>query len=808
MSALRVPFVILLALFMLTSPALADGLIVITKRHPHPHPHPVPPRPHPRPMPRYSFAPLAVEYHHVNVTIKDQVATTEVDQVFYNPNNARLEGHYIFPIPVGAQIDKFEMDINGKMQQAELLDAHKARKIYEDIVRKMKDPALMEYAGQGMFKVRIFPIEPHSKKRVKIKYTQVLNSDTGLVEYVYPLNTEKFSSDLIKSVSVKCTLETTRPIKSIYSPSHDIEIKRKGGKHAVVGFEAKNVRPDTDFKLFFNTPTKKGDIGLNLLTYNSKDDGEKAGYFMLLASPGVDVDESKIVKKDVVVVLDTSGSMAGKKLDQAKKALNFVIANLNKGDRFEVIRFSTEAELLFGDLVDTGKGNRDKATQFVADLRPIGGTAIHDALTQASTLVNNRKGNDAKRPGLIIFLTDGRPTIGPTGENDIVKAVESKTKGKSVRVFSFGIGNDINTHLLDKITETTRAVSAYVLPEEDIELKVSNFYSKINHPVMADVKLKINGIKTSAVYPNPMPDLFKGDQLIAFGRYTGDGDAAIILEGNVNGKPTKVVFERSFPGASQPNADQHDFVPRLWATRRVGYLLDEIRLRGESTELKNEVTRLARQYGIVTPYTAYLIVEDERRRNIPAVSQTLRDLGSDGAARRELAKSYDDLARKTGAESVGNARSGLALKSAQNAQELFRADAESRQGQAAAKPAPTTAPRAPVADAADAQRARGNRYYAGAKRDLDGRTVAGKDANEATNDVRYVKGRSFYRNGKQWVDSNVQSLADKKAKLVRVQFNTEAYFELLKKHKNAHEWLSQSRNVQLALGDTIYEVYE
>jgi len=801
----------LLALFAFglqpTRPVLADGLIVITHGpHAQPQPH--------RPL-RYRFAPLAVEYHHVNVTITDQVAVTEVDQVFYNPNNARLEGQYLFPIPKGAQIDKFEMDVNGKLQQAELLDATKARKIYEDIVRKMKDPALLEYADQGMFKVRIFPIEPHSKKRVRIKYTQVLQSDTGLVEYTYPLNTEKFSSDLIKSVSVKCTVQTSRPIKSIYSPSHDVEIKRKGGKHATVGFEARDVRPDTDFKLFFNSPKKKHDIGLSLLTYNVKHDDEKAGYFMLLASPGVDVDQDKIVKKDVVFVMDTSGSMAGKKLDQARKALKFVIENLNKGDRFEIVRFSTEAEPLFDQLVDVDDKARAKAHAFVDDLKPIGGTAIHEALTKAAALVNDRKGADAKRPGVVIFLTDGRPTIGPTGENEIVNAVESSTKGKSIRVFSFGIGTDINTHLLDKITEHTRAVSQYVLPEEDIEVKVSSFYNKINHPVMADVTLKITGVKTSAIYPNPMPDLFKGDQLIAFGRYEGDGDAAIILDGQVNGQATKVVFEETFAKASDDTGAAHDFIPRLWATRRVGYLLDEIRLRGESQELRDEVTRLARQYGIVTPYTAYLIVEDEARRNIPALSRSLSELGGRREALADLEKSYDDLRdRKGGAEGVANARSNQALKQARNAQELYRADAEARRGQAASK----TAPARPgsligVAGGADAaadpfDRQSGNRYFDGAKRDRDGRVVAGKDANAATNDVPYVKGRAFYKNGKQWVDGNVQSLADKKAKRVRVQFNSDEYFALLKKHKEATEWLSQSANLQVALGGTIYEIYE
>src|SRR4051794_34234954 len=155
----------------------------------------------------FTFAPLEVSFHHVTVDIRDQVATTSVDEEFYNPNGGRpLEGTYLFPLPPGAHIDKFSMDVNGKQVEAELLAADKARSLYEEIVRKAKDPALLEYVGRDAFKVRIFPIEPNGRKRVKISYTQLLTSDAGLTEYTYPLNTEKFSSRPLHDVSVKVTL--------------------------------------------------------------------------------------------------------------------------------------------------------------------------------------------------------------------------------------------------------------------------------------------------------------------------------------------------------------------------------------------------------------------------------------------------------------------------------------------------------------------------------------------------------------------------------------------------------------------------
>jgi len=222
--------------------ASADGLIVVDRLPPGWRPHPHAP---------YAFAPLKVRRHHVTVSIKGQVATTEVDQAFFNPNDQQLEGTYLFPVPRGAKIDSFSMDIDGKLTKAELLDASKARKIYEDMVRSMKDQALLEYVGQDLFTVRIFPLEARKEKRVRLKYTQLLRLDGGLAEYRYPLNTEKFSARPIEAVSVTVNIETEESLTTVSSPSHNVEIKRAGDTRAVIGFEATNVRPDTDFQVVY-----------------------------------------------------------------------------------------------------------------------------------------------------------------------------------------------------------------------------------------------------------------------------------------------------------------------------------------------------------------------------------------------------------------------------------------------------------------------------------------------------------------------------------------------------------------------------
>src|SRR5947208_12102922 len=456
--------------------AWGDGFIVVER------PFLIPPG-------HFPFAPLEVSSHHVDVKIDGQVAVTSIDQEFYNPNDQRLEGIYMFPVPRGAHIDKFSMEIGGKMADAELLRADKARQIYEDIVRKMRDPALLEYAGRDLFKVRIFPIEPRSRKPVKISYTELLRSDAGTVTYSYPLSTEKFSAQPIKSLSVKVEVKLEQPLASIYSPSHKVEIKREGPNRAVIGYESKDEKPDTDFQLVYSS--EKRDVGLSLITHKA---GGEDGYFLVLAAPTV-AKEPKLAPKNVVFAVDTSGSMAGAKLQQAKKALQFCVENLNADDRFEIVRFSTEAESLFGKLSEADSEHRKRASNFIADLKPIGGTAIADAL---QTALKARMEKSA-HPFVIIFLTDGLPTVGTRNPEEIVANVK---KAGDARIFSFGIGSDVNTQLLDQIAEGTRAFSQYVLENEDLEVKVSNFYTRIKEPVLTNVRLEFGGgVRTSKLYP-------------------------------------------------------------------------------------------------------------------------------------------------------------------------------------------------------------------------------------------------------------------------------------------------------------------
>ncbi|MDD5455260.1 MAG: VIT domain-containing protein [Candidatus Ratteibacteria bacterium] len=590
------------------SSLFADGLIIVDPPRVLPHRHPRPEA-------------LTVKYHRVQINIENGIATTSIDQVFVNNYDVDLEGTYMFPLPEDATISNFTMYIDGKKISGEILDKDRAREIYEDIVRRMKDPALLEYVGRNMFKVRVYPIPKHGEKRIELVYQETLKYDAGIYKYVYPLNTEKFSPKPLEEVAISANIRSKIPIKSVYSPSHEVDAKIEK-LTARCGYEAKNVKPDKDFVLYYTVSEK--DVGLNLLSYRKENDD---GYFMLLLSPGELA--GKNIDKDITFVLDVSGSMSGDKIGQAKEALRFCINSLSKGDRFNIVSFATNVNQYKESLVPTDSGNIRGALNFIDKLVASGGTDINGALLSALKMAAALEGKQTRsgtRPKMIVFLTDGQPTVGVTEMESILKNLEDANTTKS-RLFVFGVGSDVNTHLLDRISETHRGANEYVVPQENIEIKVSSFYRKISEPILTDVSLDFGKIKAKELYPFTLPDIFKGTQLVLLGRYEGHGPTAIKLTGYVNGKEQQFIYEDSFPFENTKN----DFIPRIWATRKIGYLTSEIRLKGENKELIDEIIKLSKEYGIMTQYTSFLVLEkdeDYRRWGIrPSEVPVMREEG-------------------------------------------------------------------------------------------------------------------------------------------------------------------------------------
>ncbi|MGZ5424429.1 MAG: VIT and vWA domain-containing protein [Candidatus Aminicenantales bacterium] len=572
---------VLAALVALTAaaPALrADGFII------------------PNPRPGQDIPPLSVKYHHVKVEIVDQVAKTSVDQVFINHFGRDIEGTYIFPVPAGASVSDFAMFIGNERVQGEILDSREARRMYEDIVRRMRDPGLLEYMGRNLFRARVYPIPANGEKRVQISYTEVLKSENGLVKYLYPLNTEKFSRDPLTDVSISVRVESRVPIVNIYSPSHRVSVRKDGQGLARVGYEDKDVRPDKDFLLYYSL--SKDDIGLSLMNW----EGPEGSFFMLLASPRFAAPGERIVAKNVVLVLDSSGSMSGAKIAQAKEAARFILNHLDRRDEFTVIDFDEGVTAFSEGLLPATGDNVGRALKFVDAIEDSGGTNINDALLGALSRMR-----DGERPSYVLFLTDGLPTVGTTETADILRNLAKGNERRS-RIFVFGVGDDVNTELLDRIASDHRGASVYIGESENLEAALSSFYEKISSPLLADLAVEFKGIETSQVYPRVLPDLFKGSQLVLVGKYSGDGPVSVVMTGKAGREGKRFVLE------SRPltGSDKFSFLPRLWATRRIGYLLEEIRLQGQNKELVDEIRRLGLKYGIVTPYTSFLVTEKER----------------------------------------------------------------------------------------------------------------------------------------------------------------------------------------------------
>ena len=570
----------LVLVLLLSGVALADGFII-----------PRPPHPDSPPPPN-----LSIKYHHVNIKIDNQVAQTAVDQVFINNYHRDIEGTYIFPIPGEVSISKFSMWVGSEEIRGEILGKNEARRIYQDIVRQRRDPALLEYFKDGMFKASVYPIPANGETRIKLAYSEVLKLNGGICGYRYTLATEKFSRDPLQSVKVTVQINSKTPIKSIYSPSHNVKIDKEDDHRARVTYVEENTRPDKDFFLYYTVSEE--DIGFNLLPFEDED---HQGYFLAMISPQVEVAADRTSSKNIIFILDTSGSMKGEKIRQAKGALSFCLNSLNEDDRFNVIDFDDQVTTFEANLVRAGQKNVTEALSFVDKREAEGGTNINDALIIGLEQIERADG-----ACFIIFLTDGLPTVGQTDINTILTNVKGANRS-STRIFVFGVGYDVNTRLLDRLAQDNHATSDYVRPSEDIEVKVSGFFKKVSHPILTDIELSFGGVEVYDLYPKELPDIFKGSQLLVLGKYRGVGSSKATLSGSAQGADRRFRYEVDFT----PDHG-HDFIPRLWATRRIGYLISELRLHGQSQELVDEVVRLSKKYGIITEYTSFLVDADYR----------------------------------------------------------------------------------------------------------------------------------------------------------------------------------------------------
>ena len=579
-----------------------------------------------------SLEPLRIDHHRVSVDVRERVAETRVEQTFFNTTDRRLEGTYVFPVPEGATVSGFTMWVNGQRMEGELLDAGTARSVYESIVARMRDPGLVEHIGGNLFRARVFPIEPHSEQRIEIRFAQTLDYEGSLVHYRYPLRTQGPATSTLADYTVSLDIVSRTAIRAVYSPTHNIAVSRENEHHVIASYEGTRATLDQDFDLFY--AVDDADVGLSLLTHRPQ--GED-GYFLAMVAPRTELTDQELASKEVLFVFDTSGSMAGEKMERAKAALDYMLARLRPQDRFQVIRFSTDVELLFDDGTshEASAGNIARARNFAAHFVPAGGTAIEPALREAF-----RTRNGSVEPRMVVFLTDGMPTVGVTDPASIIRLVQSN--GAGARLFAFGVGDDVNTTFLDSLAASAGGTGEYFRDGNEMERRLSSFYDRIAYPAVTNVRLTFHrevnqqtehrevnqqtepGSNAYDIYPREIHALYRGEQILVVGRYRNEGPARVVLEGRVGNEASDrtFAFNVSFPTFEARN----EFVPRVWAVRKVGGLLDEIRLHGERAELREEVITIARRFGLVTPYTSYLVAPDVQMPTAPDLRDRTIDL--------------------------------------------------------------------------------------------------------------------------------------------------------------------------------------
>ncbi len=487
-----------------------------------------------------TLPPLAMLNHKVAIAIDDQVAVTTVEQTFRNHTPRQLEATYVFPVPKGASVNKFTMWVGGKETHGELVEAGKARDIYTSIVRRTQDPGLLEYIGNNLLQMKVFPVPANGDQKVKLSYTSVAPKDGNLVEYIYPLKTDGKATATLEDFSITATIKSQHGVTNVYSPTHAITLKRKSDNELTVNFDRNQGLLDKDFQMFYSTSDK--DIGLTALTHRPL--STENGYFSLLISPKFSIAKEYQVPRDMVLVLDTSGSMRGAKMDQARNALKYCLKNLGAKDRFALINFATTVNKYRDKLQDVSDETLEHAKKWVEGLEATGGTAINDALSSALEY----RTSDEGRSFNVVFFTDGQPTIGETNVDKIMKNTMAKNT-TNTRIFTFGVGDDVNATFLDQLAENTRALSTYVRPAEDIEAKVSGLYAKISNPVLTNLKLTTTAdVGLLEIYPPQLPDLFHGTQLVVMGRYNGKGPSAHQADGHGGQGEQGVRVRAGLPG--------------------------------------------------------------------------------------------------------------------------------------------------------------------------------------------------------------------------------------------------------------------
>jgi Ca-activated chloride channel family protein len=587
-----------------------------------------------------------VDYHRVSVTINNMNAVTRVEQRFSNPYPETLEARYVFPLPPGASIRDFGVELDGRSSNIQKMSGAEAEDYLRQAIFNQRDPSLLQYFSWEFYAVDL-SLPPLGSTTMILEYSEQISIQGGLHRYFYTLGTERYSAGPLPEVSLEVDIISDDGVAAIYSPGYLITTERLNPRHIRATYRAENVIPIEHFELFYTLTDQP--YGTGLLTHpDTERDGE--GHFMLLLSPSSNVDVSDATPKDIVFVIDRSGSMDGDKILQAQNALQFILSQLDEQDRFAIVSFDDRIENPADTLQSVTASSIQRARSYVTNLYARGNTDIESAIQRGLDMFRFSEPRMSATQ-TIVFLTDGLPTAGVIDEIAITDLVRLGNSSIGASIHVFGVGYDVNTHLLDRIASQNHGAVTYVQPGENLETRLTAFYRQIAHPLMTNLELTFEGLAVEDVYPRQLPDLFIGSSLALVGRYTdiGSGELSVNLLGEISGKSWSQTYHYNLK-----DLGEHPFVSRLWATRHIGELLDEVRVEGEGIALVEEIEAVGMKFGIVTPYTAGIV---EGQISGVASDATMKlyqqDLDGDG---------QPDINQVSGAATVGARAQNLAYQ--------------------------------------------------------------------------------------------------------------------------------------------------
>lgn len=535
-----------------------------------------------------------VASHAVDISIEANVADVWHEMMITNHGEQAIDGVFIVPLPTEASLRSLRVTIDGEPAEITPFTIQEGRQRLQTLAHEYDDFTLLAFTDMPFVEVDVFPFT--SSHTISINYQHTLDQINGLLALDIPLAFPVSMKRTIGEFSIEVQAVDALPIRNIYPATVDLAVTQADPTTFTAITSLANYQPARNLALFY-APSNAA-ITANVLTYRERD--EEDGYFVLLAEPAP-VPEDEIVPKDVMLVLDQSGSMSGVKWEQAQDAARFVLQQLNPADRFFVTTFSSSHSVYDNRLAT--ESSADDAINWIDGRVADGGTNINDALLETLKFAS------VERPTTLIFMTDGQATEGETNIQNILNNLR-RAVPQNVRIFVFGVGDDVNTFLLDSIAQEFRGATGYVRQNETIDAEIANLFARISSPVLTNVSLDFgDAIAGDFVPGGAVPDLYAGQNFILVGRYRAGGDGmSITLSGNANGDNQTYTFDHL---TFQSERGGHDFVMRLWAARRIGEMMNIVRLGEENPEFANSIVRLSLRYGIFTSYTDFLIEQGD-----------------------------------------------------------------------------------------------------------------------------------------------------------------------------------------------------